>query len=153
MRTPFSGFAGFVVVGAMAAGLFAALASVGACAEREVYIYSAARYDEAADCIAPYSSLETIEGEGASVRCSPKCISFEDELYVSTVCPPVPTGAELVPPEDPTCAAALRAFNRDGGACSEGAGSGASEDAGGSEAGPEKPEPDAGEPIRDAGPG
>lgn len=129
---------------------------VSACEDGNVYIYSAARYDDAADCMQPYQSIDSLRGEGASAKCSPRCLRIEAAIYVSTVCPPLPEGVELLPSDAAECVAALRAFGRDGGACAEPAGDGSTEpvdDGGRQDGAPDggRPvTPDAGEPIRDA---
>lgn len=138
----------------------AATLAISACEEHTVYIYTAAKYDEEADCVEPYSSIEQVPGEGASAKCSPRCMMVEGDLYVSTVCPPLPDGVDEVPADAGTCIAAVRALQRDGGTCAAGSSSGgtAAEDAGGDDAGERdagstKNTPDAAEPIKDAGPG
>ncbi len=132
-------------------------AVVSACDDGNVYIYSAARYDEAADCIQPYESIDLLPGEGASARCSPRCLQIEGAIYVSTVCPPLPEGVELLPPDSAVCVAAFRSYGRDGGTCAEPVGDAETSSDGGDEGdGGDSPDgggpgvPDASEPIRDA---
>ena len=96
-----------------AAATAATVLAVAACDDRNVYVYSGARFDPANACLEDYSPLETLPGEGASARCSPRCVAFEGALYVSTVCPPLPLGAELVEADAGACIAALRALTND----------------------------------------
>lgn len=141
----------------LAIGLgLSALVTVAACDDRNVYVYSAARFDPDNACLADYGPLETLPGEGASARCSARCMTFEGALYVSTVCPPLPTGAEVVPANASECVAALRAFTS-GASCS-GAPAPAADGESPAEAGVVPTEDAGGEPqdagvIRDAGPG
>jgi hypothetical protein len=107
-------------VGALTAASALTAGALGtACDDRRSYVYTGARYDETAACLAPYSSLEVVPGEGASAKCAPRCVAFEGALYVSTVCPPLPRGAELVAADAGTCIAALRALQEDA-SCAEG---------------------------------
>lgn len=136
----------------------AALVSVAACDDRNVYIYSAARFDPDNACLEDYAALDTLPGEGASARCSARCMTFEGALYVSTVCPPLPAGAEQVPANASECVAALRALTS-GTSCTAAAAPAAD---GASDADPDAgvgtPEDGGGDSqdaaaIRDAGPG
>lgn len=135
-------------------------AIVVACDDRRVYVYTGARYDEAAGCLESYSPIEVVPGEGASAKCSPRCVSFDGKLYISTVCPPLPLGAEVVQPDAGACAAALRALQTDA-SCSAAEATTPPEDASKS---PPAPDADAAEappqdaapeaaPPKDAGPG
>jgi hypothetical protein len=127
------------------AGL-AALASLAfACVRTEAYLYSAQKYDPAADCVTGYESVELVNGTGASSQCEPSCLSVNGELYVSTMCPPLPTIATEVPVDSGACVAALAAAAREAGACeAPGPAGEPSGDAGPvSEAGPDPASPDA----------
>lgn len=121
----------------LAAGV-AALASVVAC-DVPFYVYSARRWNAADACVEPYVPIDRVEGEGADSSCPAVCLSVGAQLYVSTVCPPLPPSATEVPATDPICRAALDAANRDR-ICGEPAEGGADGEA------------DAGEDAMDASP-
>jgi hypothetical protein len=147
-------------VGALTAASALTAGAFGtACDDRRVYVYTGARYDETAACLAPYSSLEVVPGEGASAKCAPRCVAFDGALYVSTVCPPLPSGAELVAADAGTCIAALRALLQDA-SCAAPAPEATPDSApspwpttDGSATAPSDAESDAATPIQDAGPG
>jgi hypothetical protein len=105
------------LLGAGAAG--AALGS-GACIRTESYVYSAQKYDPAADCLAAYAPVELVTGSGASATCPATCLTVGSDLYVSTMCPPLPVIATSVDSDAGDCIAALAAAMRDGGACGAG---------------------------------
>jgi hypothetical protein len=141
-----------------AAGIAMALAV--ACEGTQSYVYSAQKYDPAGDCLASYTSVETVNGPGAGTMCPAACLSVGADLYVSTMCPPLPAIATAVPNDMGACPAALAAAAR-GGTCDEPADSGtedaaeeASDDATAADADPDALETDASDgatPIMDAG--
>lgn len=133
---------GALLVGGLTAGIFA-------CETTESYVYSAQKYDPTADCLAPYAPVEIVNGEGASANCPNVCLALGDDLYVSSMCTPLPIGATPVAADAGPCIAALAAAARDAGTCED---LGAST---GEEGGPidEEGGVEAGEPDADAGDG
>jgi|GEM_PF-3532051 len=118
-----------------------------ACITTEAYVYTAQRYDSAGACLEDYRAIEQVAGKGASSQCAPTCLEVDGELFVSTMCPPLPGIATAVPDDDPTCAAA-RAASRAETSCTAPAPeeAGAADDASPDTA---SPEPDA-TPTEDA---
>lgn len=90
---------------ALAAGAALTMACVGT----ESYVYSAQKYDPANDCVQAYRSIEVIDGKGAKSTCPKTCLDVNGEIYVSTLCPPLPAIAVEVPPDAADCKAALKA--------------------------------------------
>ena len=125
---------------ALAGAIGAALA---ACEGTQLYMYSAQRYNPAADCVATYAPVETVNGSGASATCPPTCLAVGDVLFVSTMCPPLPSIAAPVALDAGPCIAALAAVER-GRPCDTSAEAGA-EDAS------EEDAADGATPIADAG--
>lgn len=108
-----------------------ALAPMVAC-EVPFYVYSARPWNAADACVEPYVPLDRVDGEGAGSSCPAVCLSVGRQLYVSTVCPPLPPSATEVAATDPACRAALDALNRDrvcGGPAEGGVDGAAAEDA------------------------
>ncbi len=96
-----------------AAAAGAALTAGGACITTETYVYSARKYDPANACLQAYQSIETVSGKGARSLCAPTCLSVNGELYVSTMCPPLPAIATEVAADASDCKAALGAKSCD----------------------------------------
>ena len=94
---------------ALLVGLLVLGALVAACVGEEKYVYSARRYDAEAACLDPYAPVETVPGEGAGSRCPASCLTAGGEVYVTTMCPPLPAIAEAVPADAKECVAALAA--------------------------------------------
>jgi len=144
----------------LALSALAACAAVAACISVETYVYSAQKYDPAADCLATYTPVETVKGTGASAVCPPACLMVGSDLFVSTVCPPLPAIATAVPDDASDCKAALAAAKR-GGTCDAPAEAGAEEagvedgaaesEAGDLDSGGEVDAADTSTPIIDAG--
>lgn len=101
-----------------------AAAAMAACVATDSYVYSAQKYDPTADCITASKGIEVVQGSGASARCSPMCLMVGEDLYVSTLCPPLPTIATAVDDDAGTCIAALAAAAK-GGTCDSPADGGA----------------------------
>lgn len=89
--------------------LAAGSALVVACIEDDSYVYSAQKYDAANACVGDYHAIEIIDGNGAKSTCPKACFEVNGELYVSTVCPPLPAIATSVASNTPDCKAALAA--------------------------------------------
>lgn len=144
-RRPFPRSPGLLLSGAVAALLAAALTAViVACEGTEHYVYSAQKFDPIADCLAPYAPVEIVNGEGANASCPNVCLAVGDDLYVSSMCTPLPIGATAVAADAGPCIAALAAATRDAGTCEDLGASGEAgrptDEEGGTEAG----DPDAG---------
>jgi hypothetical protein len=118
---------------ALAAFATAATLSSGACIRTESYVYSAQKYDPTAACVAAYAPVELVNGPGAGSRCPATCLTVDGELYVSTMCPPLPSIASDVAADSTECKAALAAAAT-GGTCEAPADGGKSGDGGDSSA-------------------
>jgi hypothetical protein len=134
-----------------------AVASVAACEDIPFYVYSAQKWNVDGACLEAYVPVDVVQGSGADSSCPAACLMIGKDLYVSTVCPPLPANATAVAATDPACKAALEAARR-GDACDaadaagEGGGEGGGGDdaeAGGEDAAADAPE-DAPEDVRDA---
>lgn len=141
--------AAFAVTLAVAAG---ALTSVVSCEDAQSYVYSAQKYDPAAMCLATYKPVEVVNGSGASSTCPPACLTVGADLYVSTMCPPLPAIATAVEADASDCIAALAAVKAHA-SCdtpAEAGGEEAGEDAspdGGTDARPDTSVPDTSMPV------
>jgi hypothetical protein len=93
-----------------------ALLAGGACLAAESYVYTAQKYDPTADCVNASKPIEVVKGSGASATCPAACLMVGEDLYVSTLCPPLPTIATAVDRDAGDCVAALAAAAR-GGTC------------------------------------
>jgi hypothetical protein len=102
-----------------------AAAATEACIAADSYVYSAQKYDPAADCVSGPKPIEVVQGSGASALCPAKCLMVGEDLYVSTLCPPLPTIATAVDDDAGACIAALAAAAT-GGTCDSPADGGAS---------------------------
>lgn len=124
-------FATTAVVGTAAAAASGSLllgGSVTSCLTTQSYVYYAQKYDPTNDCLEANTAVELVNGTGASSTCPAACLSVGADLFVSTVCPPLPTIATAVPPDAGDCIAALAAAKR-GGTCDAPADGAATEDA------------------------
>jgi hypothetical protein len=99
------------IIRSMLAVCVVALAPMVAC-EVPFYVYSARPWNAADACVEPYVPVDRVDGEGAGSSCPAVCLSVGRQLYVSTVCPPLPPSATEVAATDPSCRAALDALNR-----------------------------------------
>lgn len=129
--------------------------AIGACIKTESYVYTAQKYDPAADCVAAYAPVELVNGPGAGSQCPPACLTVGADLYVSTMCPPVPTIATEVAPDASDCAAALAAAKR-GSTCGSPSGEGGASDAADAAAVPDASDLDASDGavgVKDGGSG
>jgi hypothetical protein len=98
----------FVLVGAVAAA--------AACDAADSYVYTARRYDADAACLHPYHAVEVVEGPGAAATCPETCLTVGNEVFVTTMCPPLPTIATELEANAEACIAARRASSRTCGA-------------------------------------
>lgn len=92
-----------------AAALCGALAS---CVSAESYVYTAQRYDPNAKCLESYTAIEVVNGSNAYSACAPTCLRVGGDIFVSTMCPPLPSIATEVPSDESACGAALAAHNQ-----------------------------------------
>jgi hypothetical protein len=98
------------------AGGLAATTGLASCIATDTYVYTAQKYDPTNDCVGTYKAIEVVTGSGASATCAPACLMVGDDLFVSTLCPPLPTIATAVDADAGTCTAALAAAAT-GGTC------------------------------------
>jgi hypothetical protein len=97
-------------MGAATIGLLMACAgSSSGCDESGPRVFSAQRYRGDLGCLESYVALGLVEAEDVGALCEPTCLSKDEELFVSTVCPPYPASASVEAPETPGCAVALGA--------------------------------------------
>ena len=93
------------------AGCLAVLAFAGSgCDEYGPRIYTARSYRAGAGCLELSTAIGVVRAGELHASCPEACLSLDDALYVSTVCPPLPARALPVKPEVPGCALALAAF-------------------------------------------
>jgi hypothetical protein len=97
-------------------GVAAGLLLGVACEDPNVHVFSGQEFDSKGQCLAATpSALDIIGGNGATLTCSPTCLTQSSLVYVSTQCPPYPpqfaieTANSLGDASDP-CAAALGAY-------------------------------------------
>jgi hypothetical protein len=88
---------------------FVVLAAGVACEKADAYVYSARRYDSARVCLEPYHPVEVVEGPGAAATCPETCIGVGDDVFLTTMCPPLPTIATELPADNEACVAARNA--------------------------------------------
>lgn len=93
-----------------ASALALAVAVLAACDRTDSYLYSGQPVDEANACVDAYVPVDIIDGPGVTQECPPICFLYSDTLYVSIMCPPLPTLAEGVNENDPRCLAAKAAM-------------------------------------------
>ena len=87
-----------------------ALAS-SSCEEYGPRIYTARLYRVGARCLEPYTPIGVVQAGELRATCERQCLSLDAQLFVSTVCPPLPARVETVNAEVPVCALALGAFD------------------------------------------
>jgi len=117
-----------------------AAAALASCISTDSYVYTAQKYDPDNDCVNGYAAVEVVKGSGASADCAPLCLMVGADLYVSTLCPPLPDIASAVDSDAGPCIAAKKA-QATGGTCDNpvvdeaGADQDGGDEAGGDEAG------------------
>lgn len=85
-------------------------AAFAACLDEDPrYVYTAQKYDPALGCLEDYAPVEVVPGESVSSVCAPTCLTANGEVYLSTVCPPVPAIATELDAASPECQGALDA--------------------------------------------
>lgn len=106
------------VPGTRLLGLTAILIGVGlACEQADSYVFTARRLRQESACLDEYGAVAVLSGEGASVRCNARCFRLRDAIYITTLCPPLPTSAEALAEGEPPCELARSLL--DAGACGE----------------------------------
>ena len=115
-----------------AAVLTAFVAAFVACDEDPRYVYTARHFDSTAGCLEDYEPVETVPGDGVSATCPESCLTVGKEVYVSTMCPPVPAIATALDSDAADCLAALDASYLEA-SCSGGEADGGEDEAGGEE--------------------
>ncbi|MDF2695530.1 MAG: hypothetical protein K0S65_3913 [Labilithrix sp.] len=85
-----------------------AVAASVACEAADSYVYTARRYDAARACLELYRPVEVVEGPGVAATCPETCIGVGDDVFLTTMCPPLPTIATELAAEDEGCIAARR---------------------------------------------
>jgi hypothetical protein len=126
-------------------------ASLAACLRTESYVYTAQRYDPGADCVESSTPVELVDGPGVGTLCPAMCLTVGSDLYVSTMCPPLPVIAMATAEGEGDCTAALAALAQ-GASCDDGTDDGSEEDAAGDDdAGEDEAGEDASSPAEDAG--
>lgn len=85
-----------------------ALAS-SSCEEYGPRIYTARLYRVGARCLEPYMPIGVVQAGQLQGGCA-QCLALDSELYVSTLCPPLPARADAQQPNAPVCALALAAL-------------------------------------------
>ncbi|MGH7437904.1 MAG: hypothetical protein ACRENE_19670 [Polyangiaceae bacterium] len=92
----------------MAAGLAASL--LVACASPDRHVVLGQRYDVAANCLQPTSSIDIVEGSDPGLTCSATCVvTPSGVVYASTECGSFPS-LDDTSGADPRCAGALAAL-------------------------------------------
>jgi hypothetical protein len=124
-----------------------ATSGLASCLSADSYVYSAQKYDPTNDCVHVSKAIEVVNGSGASANCPISCLTVGEDLYVSTLCPPLPTVATAEDSDSGTCIAALAARAR-GGTCEtplpgEGGTADAADEAGDQDADTDAEAPDA----------
>ncbi|MEO6602410.1 MAG: hypothetical protein ABIQ16_21190 [Polyangiaceae bacterium] len=90
------------------------------CDQEGPRVYTAMPVNTDAHCLEPYTPLGLVTAEELPATCGPVCITRDDTLYVSEVCPPYPDDTTVVSPHDSSdCAAALTLIGVDGGGACE----------------------------------
>jgi hypothetical protein len=79
------------------------------CDESGPRVFTAQRYRAEAGCLETYAPLALVEAEDVGSLCDPLCLSQNEELFVTTVCPPYPAEAVIEAPDSAGCATALAA--------------------------------------------
>jgi hypothetical protein len=83
--------------------------ALGGCDESGPRVFTAQRYRPDLACLEIYAPLGLVEAEDVGALCEPVCLAQDEELFVSTVCPPYPAAASVEPSDNEACAAALAA--------------------------------------------
>jgi hypothetical protein len=114
---------------------------LASCISTDSYVYTAQKYDPTNDCVNAYSAVEVVNGSGASAKCPPVCLMVGADVYVSTLCPPLPDIATAVDNDAGPCIAALAAA-ASGGTCDTPVESEGGDEDGGAEGGDQDAEAD-----------
>jgi hypothetical protein len=87
----------------------ASAGAAAACDDGYHYVYTAQRWNDASGCLEDYTPIEVVPGDGVSSNCPALCLTVGEDLYVSTVCPPLPSNATAADPQTSPCKEALAA--------------------------------------------
>ncbi|MBX3209818.1 MAG: hypothetical protein KF764_32600 [Labilithrix sp.] len=87
-----------------------ALVAAAACEGAGSYVFTAQRFDASAACLEPYRAVEVVEGPGVAATCPASCLTVGAEVFVTTMCPPLPTIATELAEGDEACVAARAAL-------------------------------------------
>jgi hypothetical protein len=82
------------------------MAAIIACETADSYVYTARRYDPIGACLEPYKAVEVVDGPGAAATCPESCLVVGTEVFVTTMCPPLPTIATELEADAADCIAA-----------------------------------------------
>jgi hypothetical protein len=82
------------------------------CEEYGPRIYTARLYRVGARCLEPSTPIGVVQAGELHANCDdpPQCLALDGELYVSSVCPPLPARASAMRSDLPACVLALTAF-------------------------------------------
>jgi hypothetical protein len=117
-----------VAVVSVVAGAAFGVHAVGCDSDAQSHVYVASLYEADSNCLEPSTSLGFIDTPNGDLDCAPTCIVFppspaiggNERVYVSSMCGPYPTNAD-VSGTDPGCPAALAAWAAGGpGSCESG---------------------------------
>lgn len=86
--------------------LVAALGTIAACEGAESYVYTARRYDPAGACLEPYAPVEVVDGPPVAATCPETCLTVGTDVFVTTMCPPLPAVATELEADAEACVAA-----------------------------------------------
>lgn len=88
-----------------------------ACEESNQHVYTGQRWNDALQCLDDYAPIEMVPGADVSSTCPATCFAVDEELYVTTLCGPLPGNATAVPLGTSPCKEALAAMAK-GASCS-----------------------------------
>lgn len=86
--------------------LVAVGAAIAACEGADSYVFTARRFDPTGACLDPYSPVEVVDGPGAAATCPETCLTVGTEVFVTTMCPPIPAVATELEADAAACIAA-----------------------------------------------
>ena len=86
--------------------LVLALAAIAACEGADSYVYTARRYDPAGSCLEAYAPVAVVDGPGVAATCPETCLTVGPEVFVTTMCPPLPAIATELQADAEACIAA-----------------------------------------------
>lgn len=84
-----------------------ALLLAAACDASRPCVYTARLYHVEASCLDPYAPIGLVRADALDATCPGVCLEQDGQLYVSNVCPPFPSTAQVLDEPTPTCEQAL----------------------------------------------